>query len=51
MRMPVPVCALLLLVGADPPVLGMTPEAFNAIVRSDTETWRKVVRDLKLDLN
>ena len=33
------------------PVLGMTPEAFNAVVRSDTEKWRKVVKDLKLDLN
>jgi tripartite-type tricarboxylate transporter receptor subunit TctC len=33
------------------PVLGMTPEQFNAIVRSDTEKWRRVVRDLKLDLN
>jgi tripartite-type tricarboxylate transporter receptor subunit TctC len=33
------------------PVLGMTPEEFNAIVRSDTEKWRKVVRDLKLDMH
>ena len=29
----------------------MTPEAFNAVVRSDTEKWRKVVRDLKLEIN
>jgi tripartite-type tricarboxylate transporter receptor subunit TctC len=33
------------------PVLGMTPDEFNAVIRSDTEKWRKVVRDLKLDLN
>ena len=33
------------------PVLGMTPEEFNAVVRSDTEKWRKVVKDLKLELN
>ena len=33
------------------PVLGMTPEEFNAVIRSDTEKWRKVVTDLKLDLN
>ena len=33
------------------PVLGMTPEEFNAVVRSDTEKWRKIVKDLKLDLN
>ena len=33
------------------PVVGMTPEEFNAVVRTDTEKWRKVVRDLKLDMN
>jgi tripartite-type tricarboxylate transporter receptor subunit TctC len=33
------------------PVLGMTAEAFNTVVRNDTEKWRKVVRDLKLELN
>jgi len=32
------------------PVLGMTPEAFNAVVRSDIEKWRKLVKDMKLQI-
>jgi tripartite-type tricarboxylate transporter receptor subunit TctC len=33
------------------PVLGMTPDEFNAVVRSDTEKWRRLIRELKLDLS
>ncbi len=33
--------------GAEP-VLGMTPDAFNAIVRSDIAKWRQIVKDLNI---
>jgi len=33
------------------PVLGMTPEAFNAVVRGDIEKWRKVIKDMKLQID
>ncbi len=36
--------------GAEP-VLAMTPDAFNAIVRSDIAKWRKVVKDLNIKAN
>jgi tripartite-type tricarboxylate transporter receptor subunit TctC len=36
--------------GAEP-VLQMTPEAFNDIVKSDIEKWRKIVRELNIKVN
>lgn len=33
------------------PISTMSPEDFNAIVRSDIERWRRVVKDLKLEVN
>ena len=33
------------------PILAMTPEAFNAIIRRDIEKWRKVVKDINLQVN
>jgi tripartite-type tricarboxylate transporter receptor subunit TctC len=33
------------------PILAMTPEAFNAIIRKDIEKWRKVVKDINLQIN
>jgi tripartite-type tricarboxylate transporter receptor subunit TctC len=29
----------------------MTPEEFNTIVRNDIERWRRMVKDLKLQIN
>lgn len=33
------------------PISTMTPEEFNTIVRNDIERWRRVVKDLKLQVN
>jgi tripartite-type tricarboxylate transporter receptor subunit TctC len=33
------------------PILAMTPEEFNTIVRNDIERWRRMVKDLKLQIN
>jgi tripartite-type tricarboxylate transporter receptor subunit TctC len=33
------------------PILTMAPEEFNAIVRNDIERWRRMVKDLKLQIN
>jgi tripartite-type tricarboxylate transporter receptor subunit TctC len=33
------------------PILAMTPDEFNTIVRNDIERWRRMVKDLKLQIN
>lgn len=33
------------------PVLSMSPEEFNAVVKSDIEKWRRVIRDVKLQID
>lgn len=33
------------------PVLAMTPEEFNVIVRSEIEKWRRIVKEVKLQIN
>ncbi len=33
------------------PILAMTPEEFNTIVRNDIERWRRMVKDLRLQIN
>jgi len=33
------------------PVLTMTPEEFNAVVRSDIERWRRLIKEMKLQFH
>lgn len=33
------------------PVLTMTPEEFNVIVRNEIEKWRRIVKEIKLQIN